>query len=153
VLISPCLRVYSVCHEQGSKILTASWINKDALQLWDYSHGRLIKNIPYRSHATRADGSDCQSRGDYASGESECHEHIAGEYLYCAQFCTDDVVIAGGTGTNSVQSINVNTGKVYQWYYISTVLYLNCPISQFSTILYLVKCFVMHGLNCEKSND
>ncbi len=36
-----------------------------------------------------------------------------GEFLYCAQFCDNDVVVAGGSGTNSVQAINTKTEQVY----------------------------------------
>ena len=36
----------------------------------------------------------------------------AGAYLYCAQFCTSDVVIAGGSGTKSVQVISRQAGQV-----------------------------------------
>jgi len=35
-----------------------------------------------------------------------------GAYLYCAQYCDNDVVIAGGSGTNSVQAVNKVTGEV-----------------------------------------
>lgn len=35
-----------------------------------------------------------------------------GAYLYCAQYCDNDVVIAGGSGTNSIQAVNKVTGEV-----------------------------------------
>jgi hypothetical protein len=69
--------------------VTGSWVQNNALQLWDFGEGALIKNIPFRHE-----------------------ESDAGEFLYCAQFCDNDVVMAGGSGTSSVQAINYNTNKV-----------------------------------------
>lgn len=60
---------------------------QNSLQIWDYSSGKLIKNVKYPD-----------------SGD--------GEYLYVAQFCENDTVIAGGSGTNSVKAINTNTDEV-----------------------------------------
>ena len=76
---------------------------------------RLIKSISFRGHASHEEGTDCKSPEDFASSseESECHELIVGEYLYCAQFCADDVVLASGTGTNSGQRINFSSDKVF----------------------------------------
>jgi len=39
-------------------------------------------------------------------------ENGQGEYLYVSQFCENDTVIAGGSGTNSMKAINTNTGQV-----------------------------------------
>ncbi|XP_070581068.1 uncharacterized protein [Ptychodera flava] len=71
---------------KDGKILTASWVAHNSLQLWDFSTGRLESNIPF--------GSD------------------SGEYLYTCQFCDNNVVLAGGSGTNSVKAINKNTFEV-----------------------------------------
>ncbi|KAJ8037548.1 Guanine nucleotide-binding protein subunit beta-5b [Holothuria leucospilota] len=67
---------------KDGKVLTASWVNQDALQLWDLGTGHLEQVIPV-----------------------ECDEQT-GEYLYCAQFCDGSVVLAGGSGTNDVQAVN-----------------------------------------------
>ncbi|CAE1141803.1 unnamed protein product [Acanthosepion pharaonis] len=71
--------------KQG-KILTGSWVSKNSLQVWNYSEGIVEKNVPFPNEK--------------------------GEYLYCAQFCDNDVVLAGGSGTNNVQAIHYPTGKV-----------------------------------------
>lgn len=73
---------------QGMKILTGSWVATNALQEWNYTEGKLNKNIPF----------------DYKGHD--------GAYLYCSQFCDNDVVVAGGSGTNNVQAINTVTGEV-----------------------------------------
>lgn len=70
------------------KILTGSWVATNALQVWNYTEGKLDKNIPF----------------DYKGHD--------GAYLYCSQFCDNDVVVAGGSGTNNVQAINTVTGEV-----------------------------------------
>ena len=49
---------------------------QNSLQIWDYSSGKLIKNVKYPD-----------------SGD--------GEYLYVAQFCENDTVIAGEIGRAS----------------------------------------------------
>lgn len=67
-------------------ILTGSWVGQSALQEWDWTSGK-AKDIPF----------------DF-KGHS-------GAYLYCAQYCDNDVVMAGGSGTNSVQAINKATGE------------------------------------------
>lgn len=75
------------CCCQGYKILTGSWVGHNALQIWGYTEGKLEKNVPFPSDST-------------------------GEFLYCAQFCDNNVVLAGGSGTNSVQAVNTETGEV-----------------------------------------
>lgn len=70
------------------KILTGSWVATNALQVWNYTEGKLDKNIPF----------------DYKGHD--------GAYLYCSQFCDNDVVVGGGSGTNNVQAINTVTGEV-----------------------------------------
>lgn len=69
---------------KGFEILTGSWKSQDALQIWEYTSSELMKNVPF-------------------SREN------AGEFIYCAQFCDRDVVMAGGSGTNSIKAINFKT--------------------------------------------
>ncbi|XP_071964100.1 uncharacterized protein [Antedon mediterranea] len=73
---------------KDGKLLTASWVNKDALQIYDWSSQRLESTIPVET------------------------EEASGEFLYAAQFCDNDVIIAGGSGTNNVQAISRISGKV-----------------------------------------
>ena len=62
---------------------------KDSLQVWKYSEPEKgAKSIPFHYQ-----GND-------------------GAYLYCAKFCDNDIVLAGGSGTNSAQAINTETGEV-----------------------------------------
>ncbi|XP_048472938.1 vegetative incompatibility protein HET-E-1-like [Rhincodon typus] len=70
---------------KSSKILTGSWVAKHALQIWDFRKSTPEKNIPFR----------------------EDKDH--GEFIYAARFCVSDIVVAGGSGTNSVQAINYKT--------------------------------------------
>uniref|UniRef100_A0A4W3HC37 THO complex subunit 3-like n=1 Tax=Callorhinchus milii TaxID=7868 RepID=A0A4W3HC37_CALMI len=71
-----------------NKILTASWVAQDALQLWDFRRWEVEKNIPFLSR---------QNQGDF---------------LYAARFCNRDIVMAGGSGTNSAKAINHKTSEV-----------------------------------------
>lgn len=71
-------------------ILTACDRAKDALQIWDYSSLDLVTTVPF----------------DYSSAEHN------GAYLLTAQFCDNNVVIAGGKGTNSMQAIDYKEKKV-----------------------------------------
>lgn len=79
--------------------MTASWVQTDALQLWDYRRGALLKNLSF----------DVADRGDLLT-----HAGLGGggAYLYCCQFCTSGVVIAGGTGTNSSQAVSLDNTEV-----------------------------------------
>ncbi|KAL5018559.1 hypothetical protein ScPMuIL_004281 [Solemya velum] len=67
------------------EILTGSWCANNALQIWNYTEGTLTKTVPFES--------------------------TNGAYLYCAQFCDNDVVVAGGSGTNNIQAVNTTTGQ------------------------------------------
>ncbi|XP_014674089.1 PREDICTED: uncharacterized WD repeat-containing protein all2124-like [Priapulus caudatus] len=71
---------------KGYKMLTGSWTSKNALQIWEHTSGSLERTVPV----------PCGS---------------GGEFLYCSQFCDNDAVLAGGSGTNSVQAINSKTGQ------------------------------------------
>ncbi|XP_071478379.1 uncharacterized protein [Diadema antillarum] len=96
-----CLKVWDTRTEQGvqrtisgphicgsgldvkdGKILTASWVQHDALQIWDFSSGQLDRTLDLDA------------------------DKKAGDFLYCAQFCDNNVVLAGGSGTSDVQAIN-----------------------------------------------
>ncbi|XP_076458606.1 uncharacterized protein LOC143292303 [Babylonia areolata] len=69
----------------GGKILTGSWVANRALQEWDYGEGRLIRDIKFPNEK--------------------------GAFLYCAQYCDLGVVLAGGSGTNSVEAIEAATDR------------------------------------------
>ncbi|XP_059818838.1 uncharacterized protein LOC132390246 [Hypanus sabinus] len=73
---------------RNNKILTGSWVARDALQIWDFRKSSAEKNIPFPSD----------------------QDH--GEFIYAARYCTGDTVIAGGSGTNSAQVINIRTDTV-----------------------------------------
>ncbi|XP_074648211.1 uncharacterized protein LOC141903795 [Tubulanus polymorphus] len=73
---------------RGNQILTGSWTANHALQIWDYTEGKLAKEVPFPDEGN-------------------------GSFLYCAQYFSDSVVIAGGSGTNSAKIININTDECY----------------------------------------
>lgn len=75
---------------RNNKIVTSSWVVSKALQLWDFGSTKLISNIPYLKPV----------------------EKKGGEFLYGVKFCTDDVVVTGGSGTNSARAINVTTSQI-----------------------------------------
>lgn len=75
---------------KGYEILTGSYEGKkEALQIWKYSEDN---NKPERNI-------DFPSNGK-------------GAFLYAAQFCDNNVVLAGGSGTNSAKAINYETNEV-----------------------------------------
>lgn len=78
---------------KGYKILTGSYVGHDALQIWDYStdYGAGTKNKPKLI--------------DFPAGPN-------GPFIYASQFCDNDVVVAGGSGTNSAMAINSETNEV-----------------------------------------
>jgi len=91
---------------QGSLILTASWVQSDALQLWDYRKGgELLKNLSFA----------VKDRGHLADGSGDVMTQ--GAYLYCCQFCSNSVAIAGGAGTNSAQAVCLDSDEVRLMYY------------------------------------
>lgn len=69
-------------------MLTGSWQQSDALQLWKFNSGELVQNIPF----------PCSGEG--------------GQFLYAARFCDNDTIIAGGSGTNTALAIHFPTGQV-----------------------------------------
>lgn len=83
----------NVFQSQGNKILTGSYVGKDSLQIWNYS----------TDYAT--DRKQRPQEVNFPAGEK-------GPFLYAAQFCDNDVVIAGGSGTNSAKAINTETNEV-----------------------------------------
>ncbi|XP_064631877.1 uncharacterized WD repeat-containing protein alr3466-like [Lineus longissimus] len=90
---------------RGYRILTGSWVANHALQLWDYTEGKLLKDIPFPHGG-------------------------AGEFLYTAQFLNDICVIAGGSGTNSVQVISSDTNEC-----LGTIEMGNKPVQALDTTL------------------
>lgn len=80
---------------KGYKILTGSYVGKDALQIWNYS----------TDYSTHGKGSPQPQVVDFPAGEK-------GPFLYAAQFCDNNVVVAGGSGSNSAMAINSETNEV-----------------------------------------
>ncbi|KAG8445912.1 hypothetical protein GDO86_010635 [Hymenochirus boettgeri] len=73
---------------KDNTIVTASWKAHNALQLWDFGSCRLLQDVPFPV------------------------SQLQGEFLYAVQFCSHDVLIAGGSGSCSACAINVNTAQV-----------------------------------------
>nr|XP_033795413.1 serine-threonine kinase receptor-associated protein-like isoform X2 [Geotrypetes seraphini] len=73
---------------KDNKILTGSWVARNALQLWDYRSAQLEKNIPFPGRL------------------------FHGEFLYAAKFCNKNVVIAGGSGTYSACAVDYKTDRI-----------------------------------------
>ncbi|XP_025069754.1 signaling threshold-regulating transmembrane adapter 1 isoform X2 [Alligator sinensis] len=73
---------------QGHCVLTASWVPRNALQLWDLRTSQLQKNLPFPGG------------------------HTQGQFLYAAQFCDPDTVLAGGSGTCGAGVIRISTHQV-----------------------------------------
>lgn len=73
---------------QGDQILTASWVPRNALQLWDLRMSCLWHNLPFPGSATQ------------------------GEFLYSARFCSGNVALAGGSGTSGASAIHTDSGQV-----------------------------------------
>ncbi|KAK7503436.1 hypothetical protein BaRGS_00005357 [Batillaria attramentaria] len=65
-------------------ILAGSWCAKHALQVFDYGEGTLLQDIEFPAKN--------------------------GAFLYSAQFCDNGVVLAGGSGTNSAEALEVSPG-------------------------------------------
>ncbi|XP_061439788.1 uncharacterized WD repeat-containing protein all2124-like isoform X3 [Rhineura floridana] len=84
---------------KGDQVLTGSWVPRNALQLWDLRMSRLWQNLPFPGSPTQ------------------------GEFLYSAQFCTGDVVLAGGSGSSGASAIHIGTGQV-----IGEILLPNKPV-------------------------
>ncbi|XP_019337964.2 signaling threshold-regulating transmembrane adapter 1 isoform X6 [Alligator mississippiensis] len=74
----------------GHCVLTASWVPRNALQLWDLRMSQLQKNLPFPGG------------------------HMQGQFLYAAQFCDPDTVLAGGSGTCGAGVIRISTHQVTQ---------------------------------------
>ncbi|XP_019337959.2 signaling threshold-regulating transmembrane adapter 1 isoform X1 [Alligator mississippiensis] len=72
----------------GHCVLTASWVPRNALQLWDLRMSQLQKNLPFPGG------------------------HMQGQFLYAAQFCDPDTVLAGGSGTCGAGVIRISTHQV-----------------------------------------
>ncbi|XP_052786380.1 uncharacterized protein LOC128221815 [Mya arenaria] len=110
---------------KGNKILTGSWEGRtDALEIWNYST-------------------------DYTTDRKKRPQVVnfpagaKGPFLYAAQFCDNDVVVAGGSGTNSAMAINAETNEV-----IGEVKF-NHPVQAIDTVhggrLFAVGAGAEHG--------
>ena len=108
---------------KGSQILTASWRSKDCLQTWDLSSGKLIDTYPL----------------DVTRSMSE----NTGEFLYCARFFKDGALLAGGSGTNSVQVVDVTSKQVVG------EIPMGAPVQAIDTTRDRDKQFCCGGLNKE----
>ncbi|XP_033015502.1 uncharacterized protein LOC117052641 [Lacerta agilis] len=84
---------------KGDQVLTGSWVPRNALQLWDLRLSRLWQTLPFPCSPTQ------------------------GEFLYSAQFCMEDVVLAGGSGTSGASAIHTGTGQV-----VGEILLPNKPV-------------------------
>ncbi|KAG8534987.1 hypothetical protein GDO81_029757 [Engystomops pustulosus] len=69
-------------------VLSGSWVARNALQLWDLRTSGLVQDVAFPAPV------------------------LQGEFLYAARFCTDNVVLAGGSGTCSARAINIKTQEV-----------------------------------------
>lgn len=65
-------------------ILAGSWCANHALQVFDYGEGKLLQDIDFPAKN--------------------------GAFLYSAQFCDNNTVLAGGSGTNSAEALEVAPG-------------------------------------------
>jgi len=79
---------------KGYEILTGSYTSTDALQIWNYSTDYSHLN---KDNKPKVVNFPCGSTG---------------QMIYAAQFCDNDVVLAGGSGTHSAQAINSKTDEV-----------------------------------------
>ena len=71
------------------EILCGSWSARNALQTYDLRNGKLIKNLPF-----------------------PIMSDTGGEFLYCAKYLNSDLVVAGGSGTNSACVVNKQSDKI-----------------------------------------
>ncbi|KAM4694550.1 THO complex subunit 6 homolog [Discoglossus pictus] len=69
-------------------LLTGSWVNRNALQLWDLRSSQLLQDLPFPPNPSQ------------------------GEFLYAARFYRQNVVIAGGSGTCSACAVDFKTQDV-----------------------------------------
>ncbi|XP_025111831.1 vegetative incompatibility protein HET-E-1-like isoform X1 [Pomacea canaliculata] len=71
---------------KGKTVLAGSWRANHALEEYNYfNEKQKPKEIPFPNKN--------------------------GAFLYCAQYCENNVVLAGGSGTNSVEAIETSTGR------------------------------------------
>lgn len=88
---------------QGYQILTGSYHGgDDALQIWNYSTDYSVNT---------------KNKAQVVNFPS----HGKGAFLYAAQFCDNNVVVAGGSGTNSAMAINSETNEVIIHNFISGI--------------------------------
>jgi len=70
---------------KDNQILAGSWAALHALQLYDYTSGHVVKEINY--------------------------PHSDGAFLYTSLFVNDKMVMAGGSGTNTLEVIEIEGSK------------------------------------------
>ncbi|KAM4772669.1 uncharacterized protein WCC33_004365 [Rhinophrynus dorsalis] len=73
---------------KDNKIVTGSWVERNALQLWDFRSLAVLQGIPFPA------------------------TQMQGEFLYAAKFCTEDIVLAGGSGACSACAIDCKTQEI-----------------------------------------
>ncbi|KAK7506492.1 hypothetical protein BaRGS_00001967 [Batillaria attramentaria] len=81
-------------------ILAGSWCANHALQVFDYGEGTLVREIDFPS--------------------------TNGAFLYCAQYCDNNVVLAGGSGTNSACVLEVLPGETQPKPGVNNLLTVQC---------------------------
>ncbi|XP_012940293.1 guanine nucleotide-binding protein subunit beta-like protein [Aplysia californica] len=70
---------------KDNNILTGQWTALHALQLYDYTSGKVVKEINY--------------------------PHKDGAFLYAASYVNDNTVMGGGSGTNSLEVVEIDTNR------------------------------------------
>ncbi|XP_073529927.1 uncharacterized protein [Phyllobates terribilis] len=79
---------------RNDQILSGSWVARNALQLWDLRSSSLVQDVVFPAPV------------------------LQGEFLYAARFCTDHVVLAGGSGPRrgvAVQQGRADAGRCPRW--------------------------------------
>eukprot|EP00003_Mantamonas_plastica_P004554 TRINITY_DN1360_c0_g1_i10.p2 TRINITY_DN1360_c0_g1~~TRINITY_DN1360_c0_g1_i10.p2 ORF type:complete len:231 (+),score=81.46 TRINITY_DN1360_c0_g1_i10:1248-1940(+) len=113
---------------QGEDILTGSWRPDNALQLWDYSSGKLIENIPWFTGMTdeptllysaqfSKDGADLIAAGGSGANEAKVFDRhslaligtVAGmsNGVYTVDFSEDNKMLAVAGGDNAVRVLDI----------------------------------------------
>ena len=76
----------SISSPQDNSILSGQWTALHALQEYDYTSGKVVREIKYPNKD--------------------------GAFLYAAQYLNPDLVFAGGSGTNKAEVIDIKTNEV-----------------------------------------
>ena len=81
---------------KGHKVVTGSWTQHDALKVWDFRYNKVLQTLPFHI-------------GDMGEGQTD---EDTGAYIYNTQFADRNTVLAGGSGTRSLQAISLCDEKV-----------------------------------------